>query len=158
MYLNPFVLICILVKMSKLLSNEIIGANSKRVAEKISTLMAKIPEAKETPSTIWVNDLQRESVHNDNYIITNLVAELAIALNDKVRLEGENSLLQIENEEYQKKYLDLETDFTNERNNLGNKVKNLEESVNRYEIEMKEKDISNLEEIKKYLSEVFEQI
>lgn len=144
--------------MSKLSSNEMNGTNSKRVAEKISTLMTKFPEVKESPSTIWVNDLQKESVHNDNYIITNLVAELAIALNDKVRLEGENSLLQIENEEYQKKYLDLETDFTNERNKLTSKIKQLEESVNRYEFEMKEKDISNLEETKKYLSEVFEQI
>lgn len=103
----------------------------------------------------WIKHLQKEDKNNDNYIITNLVAELAILLNDKIKLEGENSLLQIENEAYKKKLNEIELKLKDDDANASLKIKGLEESIRQQENNSKLVEIDHYQEVKNYLSEVY---
>lgn len=91
---------------------------------------------------------------NDNFIVTNLMAELAISLNDKVKLENENSMLQLELEDKQRKLMQANCKLSEERSKFNEALSKLETEVKNKDLLLQNKEVEKLEDIKEYLSQV----
>lgn len=93
---------------------------------------------------------------SDNFITTNLMAELAIALNNKIKIESENALLKLECDQRNKQEEDFQNKLLQEKTYFHNMFNKLQSDLNKKDIELKERDNRNSEEIKKYLSHINE--
>ncbi|KAF5299264.1 hypothetical protein FQA39_LY02437 [Lamprigera yunnana] len=87
-------------------------------------------------------------------IIIDLVAELAIVLNEKANLEHENAALKLEKQELSQKLIDVERSIKVETNDMMKNVIESQGKVQEKENTLAKKEIEWLEEQKSYLLEV----
>lgn len=94
------------------------------------------------------------SPRNDSYVVTNLMAELAIALNMKIKLENENSHLKLECDRLTKNQMTLERKIIDEKSKCSTALYNLQELLSNKDIEIKRQSANILEESKSYISQI----
>lgn len=110
----------------------------------------KLPNSYKFPFKMQKGDFES----SDNFVVSNLMAELAIALNTKVKLQSENTQLKLENEQMSKNALVLENKILEEKNKCTAAMNNLQEQLSSKDIMLKEQNVNSLEEIREYLSQI----
>lgn len=92
--------------------------------------------------------------NRQQYIITDLVAELAITLNDKANLEQERSSLKLDHQELKQKLIDQQRNASEEKARLMSIIKKFEEKIYEKEVSLTKSQNQLLEAQNKYQQEV----
>ncbi|KAF2896116.1 hypothetical protein ILUMI_10058 [Ignelater luminosus] len=112
---------------------------------------------KDNPELIkYKNQIKNNGPFEEQRLITDLVAELAIALHSKAVLESENAALKLECQNFKFQIAEYERTSNDEKNRLLENVKESQVRIQEKDMILAKKDVQQLEEQKKHIIEVNE--